>query len=106
MIHAESEKRDSQKSGIMGSISGAYGRYRERAAERKVLAKITKHCGENVAPPDTIIECLHRLNHLWLAGYKYEHEKIGKQVRQCGGMRRLRFELGLPAPKVLRYGEV
>jgi len=46
-------------------------------------AKITKHCGADVTPPDTIIECLHRLNHLWLAGYKYEHEKIGKQVRAC-----------------------
>jgi hypothetical protein len=123
--HAEPEKGDAQKSGILGSISGAYGRYKERAAERKVqgaavlrapacgwhrahrvdcargrrgvdeaeagargiAAKIAKHCGADVTPPDTIIDCLHRLNHLWLAGYKYEHEKIGKQVRASAGIR-------------------
>jgi alanine dehydrogenase len=52
-----------------------------------IAAKITKHCGADVTPPDTIIDCLHRLNHLWLAGYKYEHEKIGKQVHARAGVR-------------------
>jgi hypothetical protein len=44
---AEPQKGEAQKAGILGSISGAYGRYKERAAERKVqgAAVMRAHCG-------------------------------------------------------------
>jgi len=108
---------------------GFVGKMLHKYQEKKVEAKINKHCGEK-EPSEVIVDSLRKMHFLYLAGYKYEHNKCAselakmmlnnKQVtlshmsrissvlkegaRSCGGHTDNVFVKGAQAAKVLGSG--